>query len=67
MREVGREGAPNMTLELVVDTNPVAELGNVSGGYIAVAMSAIRAIPYVLKAPPGIVVPEIFGAYRWQG
>jgi hypothetical protein len=25
----------------------------------------LRAVPYVLAAPPGIVVPSIFGAYRW--
>jgi hypothetical protein len=49
-----------MTLELVVDTRPVPELG-VSGGYAAVAMSAVRAIP-VLEAPPGVVLPQIFGA-----
>ena len=60
------EGVPNMTLELVVDTSPVPGLGDVSGGYIAVAMSAMRAIPYVLKAPAGVIIPEIFGAYRWR-
>jgi hypothetical protein len=47
-----------MTLELVVDTPPPG-LGDVSGGYIAVAMSAIRAIPLVLKAPAGVIIPEI--------
>lgn len=60
------EGAPNMTLALEVDTSPVPELGGVSGGHLAVAMSAVRAIPYVLKAPPGVVRAEIFGAYRWR-
>ena len=60
------EGAPNMTLELTVDTDPVPGFGDVSGGYVAVAMSAVRAIPYVLKAPPGVVIPEVFGAYRWR-
>lgn len=63
---VSVEGVPNMTLELVVDTKPVPELGDVSGGYVAVAMSAIRAIPYVLEVPPGVVLPQIFGAYRWR-
>jgi hypothetical protein len=29
-------------------------------------MTAVRAIPYVLRAPPGVVVPEVFGAYRWR-
>jgi 2,4-diaminopentanoate dehydrogenase len=30
-----------------------------------VGISALRAVPYVLEAPPGVVVPEVFGAYRW--
>ncbi len=59
------DGVPNVSVELCVDTDPVAEFGGASGGYVAVAISAIRAIPYVLSAEPGIVVPEIFGAYRW--
>ncbi len=61
------DGVPNIAAEVRVDTDPIAHFGNVSGGYVAVGISAIRAIPYVLKAPPGIVVPEVFGAYRWQG
>lgn len=59
------DGVPNIAAEVRVDTDPIAHFGNVSGGYVAVGISAIRAIPYVLKAPPGIVVPEVFGAYRW--
>ena len=61
------DGVPNIAAEVRVDTDPVAEFGNISGGYVAVGISAVRAIPYVLKAPPGVVVPEIFGAYRWPG
>jgi hypothetical protein len=49
------EGAPDLRLELAID-----------GGQLAVAMTAVRAIPYVLRAPPGVVVPEVFGAYRWR-
>jgi hypothetical protein len=59
------EGAPNITVDLRIDRAPIAELGNVSGGHLAVAMSAVRAIPYVRAAAPGVVVPQIFGAYRW--
>jgi hypothetical protein len=59
------EGAPNITVDLRIDRAPIAELGNVSGGHLAVAMSAVRAIPCVRAAPPGVVVPQIFGAYRW--
>jgi 2,4-diaminopentanoate dehydrogenase len=56
------EGTPDMKLELVIENG--AYEGS-SGGHVAVAMTAVRAIPYVLKAPSGVVVPEIFGAYRW--
>jgi hypothetical protein len=61
------DGVPNIAVEVRVDTDPVAEFGGVSGGYVAVGISAVRAIPYVLRAPAGVVVPEIFGAYRWPG
>lgn len=60
------DGAPRMELELNVDVSPIPELNNMSGGIIAVAMSAVRAIPDVLDAPEGIVVPRIFGAHRWS-
>lgn len=59
------KGAPNLSLELNVDLSRHPELGGASGGAVAVAMSAVRAIPDVLAAPPGIVIPKIFGAYRW--
>jgi 2,4-diaminopentanoate dehydrogenase len=59
------DGIPNIDAEVRVDTDPVAHFNNLSGGFVAVAISAIRAIPYVLKAPPGVVTPEVFGAYRW--
>jgi hypothetical protein len=58
-------GAPGVTADVRIDRAPVAELGGASGGHVAVAMTAVRAIPYVLVAPPGVVVPQIFGAYRW--
>jgi 2,4-diaminopentanoate dehydrogenase len=61
------DGVPNIAVDVRVDTDPVAEFGDVSGGYVAVGISAVRAIPYVLRAPAGVVVPEIFGAYRWPG
>jgi hypothetical protein len=59
------DGVPDIAAEIRIDADPIAHLGNVSGGYVAVGISALRAIPYVFKAPPGIVVPEVFGAYRW--
>jgi 2,4-diaminopentanoate dehydrogenase len=61
------DGVPNIAAEVRVDTDPIAHFGDISGGYVAVGISALRAIPYVLKAPPGIVIPEVFGAYRWPG
>ena len=59
------EGAPGITVDLHVDRAPIPDFGDVSGGHLAVAMSAVRAVPYVLAAAPGVVVPAIFGAYRW--
>jgi hypothetical protein len=59
------DGAPPIRLELTIDNQPV-DLEGVAGGQLAVAMTAVRAIPYVLAAPPGVVVPEVFGAYRWR-
>jgi hypothetical protein len=61
------DGVPNIAAEVRVDTDPIAHFSNISGGFVAVGISALRAIPYVLKAPAGIVVPEVFGAYRWPG
>jgi hypothetical protein len=59
-------GAPNMTLDFTVDIGGVPELGGASGGYVMVAMAAIRAIPDVMAAPPGVVFPKVFGAYRFD-
>jgi len=59
------EGAPDLKLDLTIGNHPLGDLEQVSGGQLAVAMTAVRAIPYVLRAPPGVVVPEVFGAYRW--
>lgn len=61
------EGVPGMKLDLVIENGSPQDYEGSSGGHIAVAMTAVRAIPYVLRAPAGIVVPEIFGAYRWPG
>ena len=61
------DGIPNIDAEVCVDTGPVAHFNNMSGGFVAVGISAIQAIPYVLKAPRVVVMPEVFGAYRWPG
>ncbi len=58
------DGVPPLRVDLTIGNDPV-DLPGVAGGQLAVAMTAVRAIPYVLKAPPGVVVPAVFGAYRW--
>ncbi len=58
------EGTPNMQLDLVIDNGPEGGYEGSSGGHVAVGMTAVRAIPYVLRAPSGVVIPEIFGAYK---
>lgn len=58
------DGAPPLRLELSIGNDPTGIPG-VAGGQLAVAMTAVRAIPYVLDAPPGIVTAAVFGAYRW--
>ena len=60
------EGAPNMKVDLHIENGALPDLPDVTGGQLAVAMTAVRAIPDVLDAPPGVVVPRIFGAYRWR-
>ncbi len=58
------DGVPPLRVELTIGNDPV-DLPGVAGGQVAVAMTAVRAIPYVLAAPPGVVIPPVFGAYRW--
>jgi hypothetical protein len=58
------EGAPPLRVDLRIGDDPEA-LAGASGGILAVAMSAVRAIPYVRQRPPGVVIPSVFGAYRW--
>jgi hypothetical protein len=58
------DGAPPLRIELTIGNDPV-DLPGVAGGQLAVAMTAVRAIPDVLAAPPGVVIPPVFGAYRW--
>jgi hypothetical protein len=59
------DGFPPLRLDLTIDNVPVEGLPGVVSGQAAVAMTAIRAIPYVLKSPPGVVIPRVFGAYQW--
>jgi hypothetical protein len=59
------DGTPPLRLELSIDNAPVPGLPHSSTGQLAVAMTAVRAIPYVLQAPPGVVTAPVFGAYQW--
>ncbi len=59
------DGVPPVRVDLTIDNEMVGELQGTSGGQLAVAMTAVRAIPDVLASPPGVVVPAVFGAYRW--
>jgi hypothetical protein len=60
------EGTPTLRLELTIDNELVGELAGTSGGQLAVAMTAVRALPDVLASPPGVVTAPVFGAYRWS-
>ncbi|SPM38050.1 dihydrodipicolinate synthase [Mycobacterium numidiamassiliense] len=59
------EGYPLLRVELKFDNAAVEGLPGVVSGQAAVAMTAIRAIPYVLESPPGVVIPAVFGAYQF--
>ena len=59
------EGAPPLRLEMRIGNDRIDELPGVTGGQLAVATTAIRAIPDVLAAPRGVVTAPVFGAYQW--
>lgn len=59
------EGSPALEMDLKIENGKVDDLPGVSNGQLAVAMTAIRSIPYVRAAPAGVVIPSVFGAYRW--
>jgi 2,4-diaminopentanoate dehydrogenase len=59
------DGAPPLRLELRIGNDPINSLPGVAGGQLAVAATAIRAIPEVRTAPPGVVAAPVFGAYQW--
>ena len=61
------DGAPPLRLELRIGNDRIDGLPGVAGGQLAVATTAIRAIPEVRTAPPGVVTAPVFGAYQWPG
>lgn len=58
------EGSPPLRMDLAIGNSAVAG-SNTSGGQLAVAMTAVHAIPDVLRARPGVVTAAVFGAYQW--
>jgi hypothetical protein len=58
------DGVPPFRLDLTIDRDRVAGGESTAAGHTMVAMTAVNAIPYVLAAPAGVVVPPVFGAYR---
>jgi hypothetical protein len=59
------DGAPPLRLELRIGNDRIPGLPGVAGGQLAVAATAVRSIPDVRSAPPGVVIAPVFGAYRW--
>jgi hypothetical protein len=59
-------GLPGFELQLDVgwDDGVPPELTGTSPGHLMIGMSAVRAIPDVLAAPPGIVKAPVFGALQ---
>jgi hypothetical protein len=59
------DGAPTLRLDLRIGNDRIEGLPGVAGGQLAVASTAIRAVPDVRQAQPGVVLPAVFGAYRF--
>jgi hypothetical protein len=59
------DGLPPLRLELRIGNDRIDGLPGVAGGQLAVATTAIRAIPDVRSALPGVVSAPVFGAYQW--
>ncbi|UXA20053.1 dihydrodipicolinate synthase [Mycobacterium sp. SMC-4] len=58
-------GNPSFELQLDVGGDDGRPTGtHAHPGHIMIAMSAVRAIPYVLAQPPGIVTAPVFGAIQ---
>lgn len=59
------KGEPSFELQLDVGLDAVAPSGqHAMPGHLMIAMGAVRAIPYVLAQPPGIVTAPVFGAIQ---
>jgi 2,4-diaminopentanoate dehydrogenase len=59
------KGEPSFELQLDVGSETPTPAGqHAIPGHLMIAMSAVRAIPYVLTHPPGIVTAPVFGAIQ---
>ncbi|OBK37180.1 hypothetical protein A5659_17360 [Mycobacterium sp. 1165196.3] len=59
------KGEPSFELQLDVGLDGVVPSGqHAMPGHLMIAMGAVRAIPYVLAQPPGIVTAPVFGAIQ---
>lgn len=62
------KGVPSFELQLDVGWDEQAPTGqHAQPGHLMIAMGAVRAIPYVLAQPPGIVTAPVFGAIQLAG
>ena len=61
-------GRPSFELQLDVGFEGEAAAGqHAQPGHLMIAMGAVRAIPYVLARPPGLVTAPVFGAIQLAG
>lgn len=59
------KGVPSFELQLDVGWDGEGPTGtHAQPGHLMIAMSAVRAIPYVLAQPPGVVTAPVFGALQ---
>jgi hypothetical protein len=59
------KGEPSFELQLDVGSDGSPQPGqHAIAGHLMIAMGAVRAIPYVLTQPPGIVTAPVFGAIQ---
>lgn len=59
------KGEPSFELQLDVAFDGAPSTGqHAMPGHLMIAMSAVRAIPYVLARPPGVVTAPVFGAIQ---
>lgn len=57
-------GEPSFELQLDVGSETASVGQHAIPGHLMIAMGAVRAIPYVLAQPPGVVTAPVFGAIQ---